>query len=54
MILQRLKSNNFLNDLENEIGTSYEMNDISNLIREMLIKASKLENKQKRKYFVDR
>ncbi len=43
----KTKVEQFLNDLENELGTSYEMNDISNLIREMLIKASKLENRQK-------
>lgn len=41
------KVDRFLADLENQLGSSYEMNDISRLINEMLIKASKLEEKEK-------
>ncbi len=41
------KVDEFLTDLENQVGSSYEMNDISKLIKEMLIKASSLEGKKK-------
>lgn len=41
------KVDRFLTDLENQVGSSYEMNDISKLISEMLIKASNLEGKKK-------
>ncbi len=41
------KVDEFLTDLENQVGSSYEMNDISKLINDMLIKASNLEGKKK-------
>lgn len=40
------KVDRFLADLENQVGSSYEMNDISKLISEMLIKARRLNKKE--------
>lgn len=43
----KTKVDEFLTDLENQVGSSYEMNDISKLISDMLIKASNLEGEKK-------